>query len=188
MQLKSISIGIFIISIFLFSGCVGETPNFSDDYTPPTGMIIYESIEDGIRISYPQDWSVTEGVMGTIAAFSSPAEFNDVFAENANIGTEDLSTYGPITLEEYTNITIDTLRTFFVTNMEIEQSTAITFAGSQGYKIVYTGTMGETRFKTMQVWTIKNKKAYLITYMAEPEDYSTHVGTIEKMIDSLEIS
>jgi serine/threonine-protein kinase len=41
--------------------------------------------------------------------------------------------------------------------------------------------------KTMQVWTIKDDKAYIITYVAREEDYENDLQVAKKMIDSLEI-
>jgi serine/threonine-protein kinase len=40
----------------------------------------------------------------------------------------------------------------------------------------------------MQVWTIKDDKAYIITYVAKEEDYEKDLQVAEKMIDSFEIT
>jgi len=38
-----------------------------------------------------------------------------------------------------------------------------------------------------QVWTIKDNKAYVITYTAETSQYSDYLKTAQKMINSFEI-
>jgi hypothetical protein len=38
----------------------------------------------------------------------------------------------------------------------------------------------------MQIWTIIDNKAILITYKAQPDKYSTYLPTIERMIGSFQ--
>jgi serine/threonine-protein kinase len=40
----------------------------------------------------------------------------------------------------------------------------------------------------MQVWTIKDDKAYIITYIAKEEDYEKDLQIVQKMIDSFKIT
>ena len=40
----------------------------------------------------------------------------------------------------------------------------------------------------MNVWTMKNDKAYLITYEAEAGKYEQFLPVVEKMIKSLEVA
>jgi hypothetical protein len=41
--------------------------------------------------------------------------------------------------------------------------------------------------KTMQVWTIKDDKVYIITYTAEEEDFQNDLQFAQRMIESFEI-
>ncbi len=66
------------------------------------------------------------------------------------------------TLEEYTNTQINLL------GENLLESSTTTLADIPGYKIVFTNIEG---LKTMRVWTIKDDKAYIITYLAQEEDY-----------------
>jgi len=74
-------------------------------------------------------------------------------------------------------------------NVTIIESGNATLAGNQGYKLVYTtnysGTLGIR--KTMELWTVKDGKAYIITYRARPGDYDVSADTVQKMIDSFKI-
>lgn len=83
-----------------------------------------------------------------------------------------------MTLEEYTNSQINLLEE------NLLESSAVTLAGIRGYKIVFTNIEG---LKTMQVWTIKDDKAYIIAYVAQEEDYEKELQIAQKMIDSFEI-
>jgi len=40
----------------------------------------------------------------------------------------------------------------------------------------------------MQVWTVKNDKAYVISYTAEATEYSAVLATVQEMIESFEIT
>jgi eukaryotic-like serine/threonine-protein kinase len=67
-----------------------------------------------------------------------------------------------MTLEEYTNTQVNLLEE------NLLESSTTTLADIPGYKIVFTNIEG---LKTMRVWTIKDDKAYIITYLAQEEDY-----------------
>ena len=54
--------------------------------------------------------------------------------------------------------------------------------------MVYTNSEGEDEHKTMQVLSIKEDKAYLLTYIAEKRKYLDYLPTIERMINSFEIA
>jgi serine/threonine-protein kinase len=84
-----------------------------------------------------------------------------------------------MTLEEYTNSQINPLEE------KLLESNTTTLADIPGYEIVFTSVQG---LKTMQVWTIKDDKAYIITYVAKEEDYENDLQIAQKMIDSFEIT
>ena len=84
-----------------------------------------------------------------------------------------------MTLEEYTNTQINLLEE------NLLESSTTTLAAIPGYKIVFTNIEG---LKTMQVWTIKDDKAYIITYVAKEEHYENDLQIVQKMIDSFEIT
>ena len=57
------------------------------------------------------------------------------------------------------------------------------------HKIVFTATDSiKHERKAMQIWTVKGDNAYLITYKAEPGQYSKYLPTIQKMVDSFQFT
>ncbi len=62
-----------------------------------------------------------------------------------------------------------------------------TFAGNPAYKIVYTATDNGNKLKVTQIWTVKDGKAYFITYKAAPNNYDTYLSAAQQMIDSFQI-
>jgi serine/threonine-protein kinase len=160
-----------------------ETPTAQ----PTTGLLTHDSPDYGIRIKYPADWTKDEQIMGAVVVFFAPTEGpSDIFQENVNIIVQDLSAQ-PMTLDEYTELSLGQIEQF-ITDPSILDSSAVTLADIPGHRVVYTGKQGQYDLKWMQVWTVQNNKAYVISYTAETSKYSTFLGTAQEMIDSFEIS
>jgi eukaryotic-like serine/threonine-protein kinase len=73
-------------------------------------------------------------------------------------------------------------------DVKVLKSTSTTFAGKPAHKIVFSAIDNkEVERKAMQVWTVIGNKAFLITYKAEPDKFSSYLPAIERMIDSFKI-
>jgi hypothetical protein len=62
-----------------------------------------------------------------------------------------------------------------------------TLAGLPAYKIVYTATVDGDQLKVLQTVTVKDGKAYVITYKGAPGNYNTYLSAAQQMIDSFQI-
>lgn len=156
-----------------------------------TNWKIYRNEKYRFEIHYPSNWTRQEQEpFGTLAlifvAFLSPQESaSDMFLENINITVQDLSNQ-PMTLDEYTNLSINQMSQY-ITDFNIIDSSVTTLVGNPAHKIVYTGKEGQNNLKWMQIWTIKDNKAYVITYTAKIDTYSNFLGTIQQMINSFKL-
>jgi hypothetical protein len=56
------------------------------------------------------------------------------------------------------------------------------------YKLIYTGVEEAVDLQAMLILTIKDDRAYIISYNAEPTKFSYYLPTLEKMIDSFQIT
>ena len=140
---------------------------------------IYENPTYGIQIQYPSDWGRLDLSFLQDSADIDFYPLSDTsLAKNLKIQVENLP-FRNMTLEEYTNIQINPIEE------NLLESNTTTLADIPGYKIVFTNIAG---LKTMQVWTIKDDKAYIITYVAKEEDYENDLQIVQKMIDSFEIT
>lgn len=156
----------------------------------PEGFLTYTDATYKISLIYPKDWEKKVGKMGTVVAFLSPPEnASDEFRENVNIVIEDISSQ-PMTLDEYTNLSLNQLDQF-VQNPNILESSEDTLSGIRAYRLVYTGEMESNgnvyALKWLQVYTIKNNKVYMFTYTSAEDSYSDYLDSVEEMIDSFEI-
>src|SRR5918992_672609 len=140
---------------------------------------IYENPTYGIQIQYPSDWGRLDLSFLQDSADIDFYPLSDTsLAKNLKIQVENLPFHN-MTLEEYTNTQINPIEE------NLLESNTTTLANIPGYKIVFTNIAG---LKTMQVWTIKDDKAYIITYVAQEVDYEKELQIAQKMIDSFEIT
>jgi eukaryotic-like serine/threonine-protein kinase len=156
-----------------------------------TNFLTYENSTYGIKIQYPSDWIYKEGentsTSNTTTSSSNPIQsivnFIPTPSTSINIGVQDFKLHG---------ITADLLANFLIANKaqflpgaDIIQSNSTILAGNPAHKFVFV--KGEA--KAMMVFTIKGDKAYYIFYGARsPVQYSTYLPTVQKMIDSFEIT
>jgi eukaryotic-like serine/threonine-protein kinase len=142
-------------------------------------FVTYDNPTFGVRIQYPSDWGRLDlSFLQDSADIDFYPLADTSLAKNLKIQVKNLPFHN-MTLEEYTNSQINPLEE------KLLKSNTTTLAGIPGYEIVFTSVQG---LKTMQVWTIKDDKAYIITYVAKEEDYEKDLQVAEKMIDSFEIT
>jgi serine/threonine-protein kinase len=157
-----------------FSGCTEN--NLSE--------LGYSNEEYGFGFNPPGGWRLQEQNTGVIVIYASPPEDAlDNFAENINVLIENLTE--PISSYEYSMSSLQQLQN--ITNFNLTSFENITFAGIQSNKIVYTGAQAIFNLTWMQVLTIKNSRAFIITFTAEQDKYSDYIVAINDVIDSFVI-
>lgn len=153
-----------------------------------TDFLIYENSVDGIEMKYPKNWilqDIKDTFTGEVANFLSPPKSgSNTFQAELNVEIQTLKQ--PISLAEYTNSKVNEI-TQFLTNAKIHESHSNTLANYPGHAVVYTGKQEQYSVKRMAVWTLKNNKAYIITYTAEESQYDEFLNTAQAMINSLKI-
>jgi hypothetical protein len=182
---KKVGLLLFSLLIILITSLLSSTSLTNQQYQTITiaqtsdTFRIYENPTYGIQIQYPSDWGRLDLSFLQDSADIDFYPLSDIsLAKNLKIQVENLPFHN-MTLEEYTNTQINP------TEENLLESNTTTLADIPGYKIVFTSIEG---LKTMQVWTIKDDKAYIITYVAQEEDYENDLQIAQKMIDSFEIT
>ena len=74
-----------------------------------------------------------------------------------------------------------------ITNVDGLTSDKVKWAGMDANKITYVGDQGQLHLKWMQIYTIQNNKAYLLTFTAEPAQFDAMMGTVNKIVDSFKL-
>lgn len=147
----------------------------------------WSNADYGVSMQYPADWTANEDSQSVIVAFSSPLEGNDdAFAESVNIVMNDLSGQ-EITMEDYTELTLQALGETFPEAM-ITEASDTTLGGYPARMVVYDFNGQYGKLQALQIWTIKDEISYVVTYTALEENFDEYRPASEKMIDSLIIS
>jgi serine/threonine protein kinase len=152
--------------------------------------LTYDAPNSGIKIKYPKNWTkeeTTNPITGTVVRFSSPKEgAGDPFQENLSVEIQDFSGQ-PVTEQQYTKEARKQIYQFvpnanIITELKDQKS-----GNSSGYQVVYTGRDGGQKLQRMQMWAVRNNKAYVLTYEAEEQKYLEFLPVAQKMIDSFEV-
>jgi hypothetical protein len=172
----------------------------------------YENSTLGIRIEHPTNWKPFEKT--SVATSADVIEFipfveseHDPLTPFFSISIEDLekvkvsqkvgneSVLGTrinnnSAIEILTNRNLELAKSLPDFNLTEFNRTSI-LSGIPAYKIVYTfadpGSPLLPLFKSMNLWTVKDGKAYTISYSASESEFSNHLETIQNMIDSFTI-
>ena len=142
----------------------------------------YENLTYGIIVERPKNWSIQEegDLINSGIIFISPEENSaDNFREQVNLSIEELSI--PLSLDEYTEQAVQEIST---SNSIIEPPKNISIANREGRRVIY---QDENKIKRLKAWTIKNQKAYIITYTSEADKFQKFAEQAETIISSLEI-
>ena len=189
-----LSLGVTLICLLSISGSYGSNTLY---YTIPVSAILgasspinnnfstYQDNTLGIKIDYPVGW-IHELHAGGLVTFLPSLEGNlNTYPAGLGITVKHLKLRNML-LSEITKIQIKNL-TQNHSDFRLLESTEFRLAGNIANKIVFTATdsMKHER-KAMQIWTLKGDNAYLITYKAEPGQYSKYLPTIQKMVDSFQ--
>jgi eukaryotic-like serine/threonine-protein kinase len=145
----------------------------------------YDNPTFSIRIQYPSDWKLEENKDYseddiTVVTFSSPG------SEDVRINVENLD--DPSTsLTQYANDSIlgDLRQSRDFTMLQSNPNAIL--AGNPAFSVTYTDKDPDL-FKGMDIVTIKNGRAYDISYTADFGNYDNVLPTVQTMINSFTIT
>jgi PsbP len=171
----------------------------------------YENSTLGIQIEYPTNWKPFEktsaATSATVVEFIPFVESeHDPLTPFFSISIEDLEKVKALqNVENESASGIDsnnsTLNVLTERNLELAKSlpdfelvklnsTSI-LSGIPAYNMEYTfadpGSPLLPLFESMNIWAVKDDKAYTISYTAPEPEFSNHLQTIQNMIDSFMI-
>ena len=123
----------------------------------------------------PEKWTVdyTEGTGG---AYFSADDPSSVFVSAWDMPNTDS------TIEDWWNTNlIDLERVFSDITIVSEDTTVVDGLEAKSY--TYTASIGEFSYKFMQVACLKDGAVYLFTYSSQHEQFDSHMGDVEKMLE-----
>jgi hypothetical protein len=187
------------LTIYLPKQVVAEAEQ-STSTKNDTVFSLYDNKTLGIRILYPSNWEKLEGVGSfvfspDVVVFRSHSNASNsnqntnatqlippavlVVSIDKNLPTSDLNLYSNATIKHILQNTVGS---------KIIESTDTKLAGYPAHKIVGTFKQANNDLKVLDIWTIKDSKLYRITFYAQQTKYADYLPTIQKIIDSFQIS
>ena len=149
-------------------------------------FLTYEDIATGISIQFPSNWEKSVNLDNFVTFRAPPETDTRIYPAALGLKIQDLASQN-VSLQEVTKVQISELKATNP-NLKLLESTSTTLAGKPAHKVVFSATdNNQVERKAMQLWTIIDDKAILITYKAQSDKYSNYLPTIEKMIKSLKV-
>ncbi|MDQ4073518.1 MAG: DUF1795 domain-containing protein [Thermoproteota archaeon] len=152
----------------------------SNNSTSLSNSLVYENPNLGYTLEYPSEWAKDESL-----SFISPmSSALDEAPESIAITTESVPQN--MTLEEYGEPMIEILESQF-SNFSLLESSNATLSGYPATQIIYTYNMDGVNLKNLQIWTLANNMAYVITYGGITKEFEDSLPAAQSLIDSFEI-
>jgi len=152
---------------------------------PTTDYRAYNNSALGIKIDVPSDWLYKE-INNTAVSFVTNASSTSRAA--VVVLTENI--LPNISLDIFTQGSIKNLQ--MIPSFHLITSNTTTLASNPAHQIVFTSppSAGKALNKGMEIWTLKNSKAYIIVYRAGPgvDKFSIQLPVVKHMIDSFQIT
>jgi hypothetical protein len=153
-------------------------------------FLTHTDFKNGYRIKYPAHWQ-KQALSPTMTGFFAPRESPaDIFSENVNVGVEEAS----VTLDEQVDFQVTQMQ---AGNLQLIgrsekrladlPAQALEFRGQLG-PVMKHGRIEMVAMQWLQVYVLKDKRVYCLTYTAEPLAYDKYMPQVQEMLASLELS
>jgi serine/threonine-protein kinase len=159
-------------------------------------FVTYENPTYRIKIRYPADWQKSEHLSTNRFWVNFMSPFNDnnlnAFPATVSVSVEGLNHSISANTSEFVKGILSSAKQSLSDFQIIESNSNANITGSSVYKIVYSflsqDPAVQAHFQSMNIWNVKDKKVYSISYTELKSLYARHLQTVQKMIDSFEIT
>jgi serine/threonine-protein kinase len=189
--------------------------NYDSNSKSNNNFLIYQNPNNGITIRYPSDWLKLQFNHEVIMDRNNgnnnytfplkvgffPTEDNedppDIIVENVLIGAFNniikSSSYSSQNISGFDKFINSQILVYkkHLSNFHVVRALGnFMFPNNDGpaYEIEYTHKEGPALLHTMQFWILNGDDVYVLLYNSDPDDYSDYIPTIQKMINSFQIS
>ncbi|MBQ8382007.1 MAG: hypothetical protein IJX47_02250 [Clostridia bacterium] len=201
-KILATALAMLLTAPLLLSGCSEQDPNAPDGYK----LASNDNVE--YHLFVPKDWIVDTAEDNLMTA----ARVSDVINTNISMIAYTNDTYevkkdekgnsiSPVP-EYWSDYKADLERIFdlddegkttFALSEDLSGKTCLIGGNSEsgktatGYTYVYTGKIGGTELKYMQVIIFQKETFYLLTYTSVPSQYDEYVDEVEEILTYIEL-
>ena len=154
---------------------------YPDDVDVPDGMKIISRDEHPYRFFVPTSWKTNEKTDFS-AAYVSQEDSSNVSLQFLMVSEKEMGK----SIDDYFAECEERYKKVF-SSYERLDSAAITMAGREAKKYTYKIVSGGIEYKQMQAIVEKGGVYYVLTYTSLPENFDSHLGDVDKMIEAFEI-
>ena len=154
----------------------------NDTTTTTIGNLIpYSNPSFGFTLEFPSNWQKEESL-----TFVSPqGGIDNQSPEVISIDSEALPT-SDLNLDTYSEASLSQVKSF--QDFKLLNSSSTTLAELPAHMIVYSFIdESETPLQNLQVWTVKNGTAYVITYTGTPEEFESSLPALQSVLDTFRL-
>jgi hypothetical protein len=186
----AIALGLILSGVACAGGGGGATSTASATTSPSDKasdeeFASHSDSKNGFTIQYPMDWEKQVGALGSAVLILSPREGDsDQFRENVNVLVQKLP--DRMTLDQYTKLSLDQAPKL-ITRFDLLDQGSTQVAGRPAHRVHYRGEQGAFLLEWEQVWTVLGGQAFILTYTAERDRYSTYLRPAEAMFASFRL-
>ena len=181
--------GIFAITFFSCTNTPeqsesGVNQNKQEEHAAiGSGWTSYKAVD--YEIAYPDKWEEKE-ISGTVLFLTEKESDDDTFQENVNVLIQNLSSQ-PMSLDQYTALSNQQIIGAFGESALLSL-TRNELSGTPAHEVIYTMIYRGKNLKLKGFWLIKDDKAYVLTYTAEPNRYDEYVDVATKIMTSFKFT
>ena len=159
----------------------GEGKVYPDNVEVPEGMKLISTDERPYRFFVPESW-VTNNKADFSAAYYSSADSSNVSLQYLILDSFEMDK----TVEEYFAECEERYKKVFE-SYELLAVEDITMDGVAAKKYTYTVVSGGVTYTQMQAIVERGSTMYVLTYTALPENFESHLGDVDKMIEHFDV-
>lgn len=171
-----------LISVLNNQGNNGSSFEISLNGIGKSDLMEYKSWDNGFTVKYPGDWVIKE----------NKEEKLQIAAQKS------LSKAKPATLEVLTNKSNLNIKAFVddrnaqlkkkLNKYEFKYSSPTKSSGVDAYKTMYFSEEDNVRYQYLELCTLKNNKAFIVTYKSDATGFSNKARTIDRILKSFNIN
>lgn len=144
-------------------------------------LISYKDWENGVNILYPQDWVVKDKTQTKLQLAAQ----------------KSLSSAKPASLEVQVSKTNMNIKAFAdnrnkelkqkLIKYELKYSNPFKSSHTDAYKTMYFSEEDNEKYQYLELCTIKNNKAFIVTYRSDAASFSNKARTVDRILKSFRI-
>lgn len=150
----------------------------------------FESPENGVKIQYPSSWQRFDLMeknppLTLIVMLLAKTRNGDGIRQNINLVTEDLPS--PMSLADYTELGLAVERDFFEDYTLLKSEDTLIAGTYRAHRVYFTTKLPGGNMTFQQVWMLRGNKAHVWTFADASSVFDEHLGTFQRMLDTLTV-